>query len=194
MAHVFTVKSNANRKIRATIEQYRHLTAEDFRINPVEGGFVVVLLAKSEDDKEIAAIRGFDCLEIRRDNAPEEIAEARATAREATDIASEGDELELARKARAAAPKASAGPGKFAAIRAAAERGELPPVPDFSAALHKRNRGRLAQLVAMAKAGDVASLEAFPIKPNCTSPKAMDRYRNLCVVALKARAAAGVSA
>ena len=46
----------------------------------------------------------------------------------------------------------------------------------------------------MAKAGDVASLEAFPIKPNCTSPKAMDRYRNLCVVALKARAAAGVSA
>ena len=65
----------------------------------------------------------------------------------------------------------------------------MPPVPDFSADLHKRNRGRLAQLVAMAGAGDVAGLEAFPIKPNCTSPKAMDRYRNLCVAALKARAA-----
>ena len=87
------------------------------------------------------------------------------------------------------APKASAGPGKFAAIREAAERGELPPAPDFSADLHKRNRGRLAQLVAMAEAGDVAGLEAFPIKPNCTSPKAMDRYRNLCVMALKACAA-----
>ncbi len=98
-----------------------------------------------------------------------------------------------ARKARAAAEKApkapNAGPGKFAAIREAAERGELPPVPDFSADLHKRNRGRLAQLVAMAEAGDIAGLEAFPIKPNCTSPKAMDRYRNLCVIALKACAA-----
>jgi hypothetical protein len=86
-----------------------------------------------------------------------------------------------------------AGPGKFAATRVAAERGELPPVPDFSADLHKRNRGRLAQLVAMAEAGDVAGLEAFPIKPNCTSPRAMDRYRNLCVIALKARATAANS-
>ena len=74
-------------------------------------------------------------------------------------------------------------------LREAAERGELPPAPDFSADLHKRNRGRLAQLVAMAEAGDIAGLEAFPIKPNCTSPKAMDRYRNLCVIALKACAA-----
>jgi phage gp29-like protein len=94
------------------------------------------------------------------------------------------------RAAKAAqAPKAAAGPGKIAAIREAAERGELPPVPDFSADLHKRNRGRLAQLVAMAEAGDVAGLEAFPIKPNCTSPKAMDHYRNLCVIALNVRAA-----
>jgi hypothetical protein len=105
-------------------------------------------------------------------------------------------EPRAARKAKAApAPKAanpakaSAGPGKFAAIRAAAERGELPPVPDFSAELHKRNRGRLAQLVAMAEKGDVAGLEAFPIKPNCTSPKAMARYRNLCLIALNVRAA-----
>jgi hypothetical protein len=47
MTHVFTVKSNANRKIRAMIEQYRRLTAEDFRVNPVDGGFVVVLLTGS---------------------------------------------------------------------------------------------------------------------------------------------------
>jgi len=188
MAHVFTVKSNAKRKVRATIEQHPGLMAEDFRINPAEGGFVVVLLAKSEADKEVALNRGFDCLEIRRDNAPEELAEAPASAREA--VAADIQIKPVADIAGATKPaKAGAGPGKFVAIREAAERGELPPVPDFSADLHKRNRGRLAQLVAMAEAGDVASLEAFPIKPNCTSPKAMDRYRNLCVVALKARAA-----
>ena len=77
-----------------------------------------------------------------------------------------------ARAAAAKAPKAPhAGPGNFAAIREAAERGELPPVPDFSADLHKRNRGRLAQLVAMAEAGDVAGLEAFPISPELHEPE-----------------------
>jgi hypothetical protein len=34
----------------------------------------------------LALNRGFDCLEIRRDNAPEEIAEARASAREAVAV------------------------------------------------------------------------------------------------------------
>lgn len=89
-----------------------------------------------------------------------------------------------------AAPRAAVAPtGKRAEVLMSVERGELPPVPDFSAEVHKRNRARLAQLVAMAEAGDVAGLEAFSIKPNCTSPKAMDRYRNLAVTALKARAA-----
>jgi hypothetical protein len=39
------------------------------------------------------------------------------------------------------------------------------------------------------QAGDVVGLEAFRITPNCTSPKAMDRYRNLCVIALNVCAA-----
>ena len=260
MAKVFTVKSNANRKVRATVEQYPgSCKAGDFTVEPVEGGFVIRMTDRDEPGQAFARYHDFEyavpgiepaaeaeqemSADERLAHADEVIAHADATIAaneaalaEAASIASspaEAPEGELvlpegfrlgrakpapeipdvvgylnqgldpdvaaapkkARKARAAAapapaPKAThAGPGKFAAIREAAERGELPPVPDFSADLHKRNRGRLAQLVEMAERGDVAGLEAFPIKPNCTSPKAMDRYRNLCVIALKARAA-----
>lgn len=90
-----------------------------------------------------------------------------------------------------AAPKAERKPaGKKAEIMAAAERGELPEAPDFSAETHARFRKKLADLVALVEAGDIAGLEAFHINPVSSSPKAMDRYRNLAVIALKARAAA----
>ena len=89
------------------------------------------------------------------------------------------------------APKAEASkePGKRAAILAAAERGELPSPPDFSAETHKRFRGKLAEVVALAEAGNVAGLEAFPINPISSSPKAIAKYRDLAVIALKARGA-----
>lgn len=77
--------------------------------------------------------------------------------------------------------------GKRAAALAAAERGELPPAPDFSAATHARFRKRLAEIVALAEAGDVAGLRAVVINPVSTSPKAMARYRDMAVIALKAR-------
>jgi len=76
--------------------------------------------------------------------------------------------------------------GKRAAILAAAQAGVLPTPPDFSAETHKRFRGKLADLVALAAAGDVAGLKAYPINPISSSPKALDRYRNLCVMALGA--------
>ena len=250
MAHVFTVKSNANRKIRATIEQYPDLKAEDFTVEPAEGGFVVRMTVRNAADQEVALNRSFEFAVPGIETLPPaagpqvpdivgylsaglpaepEVFPTRGKAQVAaferglgvfTVRKAEGgyvidenakpedfkrEPAPKARKAKAekAAPapkapkaakpaKAAAGPGKWTRgvfLREAAERGELPPVPDFSADLHKRNRGRLAQLVAMAEAGDVAGLEAFPIKPNCTSPKAMDRYRNLCVIALKACAA-----
>jgi hypothetical protein len=212
MAHVFTVKSNANRKVRAIVEQYPgSCKAEDFTVERVEGGFVIRMTVRDEAGQAFARYHDFEyavpgiepaakapTAEAPEDDVldlPEGFKLGRA-ASEVPDIVgylSQGLTEPAGRKARAAAapvPKAPhAGPGKFAAIREAAERGELPPVPDFSADLHRRNRGRLAQLVAMAEAGDVAGLEAFPIAPNCTSPKAMDRYRNLCVIALKTRAA-----
>ncbi|MFO1156638.1 MAG: hypothetical protein U1E43_07675 [Rhodospirillales bacterium] len=69
-----------------------------------------------------------------------------------------------------------------------AARGELPPAPDFSAETHKRYRAKLAALVAMAEAGDLAGLQAAAINPISSSPKAMAKYRDLCVAALRARA------
>lgn len=90
-------------------------------------------------------------------------------------------------KAKAEA-KAKAKPlSKRAAILAAAEAGALPPPPDFSAATHARWRGKLAELVALANAGDAAGLAAYEIKAHSTSPNALARYRHLCVIAIKAR-------
>lgn len=98
-----------------------------------------------------------------------------------------------ARKAKAEKPAKAPKPekplGKRAEIAAAAERGVLPDAPDFSADTHKPFRKKLEQLVALVKAADIEGLEAFEIKPISSSRKAMDRYRNLSVVALKAKAA-----
>jgi hypothetical protein len=76
---------------------------------------------------------------------------------------------------------------KKAAMLEAAERGELPAAPDFSAETHRRYRAKLAELVALAEAGKIEDLRAYPINPISSSPQAMNRYRNLCVVALEAR-------
>lgn len=93
-------------------------------------------------------------------------------------------------KARAGAP-APAVPRvnkKARAAEEAAARGELPTAPDFSAETHKRFRPKLAELEALVAAGDIAGLKAFPINPISTSPKALNRFRNLAVTALEAKA------
>jgi hypothetical protein len=105
------------------------------------------------------------------------------------------------RAAQAAAPKAEKAPkapkapkaaktGARAATQAAVQRGELPSPPDFSAETHKRFRPKLDEVKALVEAGDIAGLRAYPINPTSTSPKALDRYRNLAVLALEAKAAA----
>ena len=78
--------------------------------------------------------------------------------------------------------------GKRQAIRDQAQTGALPKVPDFSKPTHARFRAKLAQIVALAEAGDIAGLQAFEINPVSSSPKAMARYRDLCVIAITARA------
>lgn len=92
---------------------------------------------------------------------------------------------------KTAAAKSSGGGsklrGRFAEMEEQARKGKLPPAPDFSAPTHERYRGKLAELVAMAKAGDVKALKAFPINVTSSSPRALDRYRNLCVLALEAK-------
>ena len=87
-------------------------------------------------------------------------------------------------------PKAAPAPviGKRQAILDQAHTGALPYAPDFSKPTHARFRAKLAQIVALADAGDIAGLQAFEINPVSSSPKAMARYRDLCVIAITARA------
>jgi hypothetical protein len=79
--------------------------------------------------------------------------------------------------------------GKRAAIEAAAREGKLPEPPDFSAETHKRFRNKLASVIDLAKAGDLKGLRSFEINPVSSSPKAIKRYRDLCIVAIEAQAA-----
>ena len=87
-------------------------------------------------------------------------------------------------------PKAAPAPviGKRQAILDQAQTGALPSAPDFSKPTHARFRAKLTQIVALAEAGDIAALQAFEINPVSSSPKAMARYRDLCVIAITARA------
>ena len=78
--------------------------------------------------------------------------------------------------------------GKRKAILDQAQTGALPQPPDFSKPTHARFRAKLAQIVTLAEAGDIAGLQAFEINPVSSSPKAMARYRDLCVIAITARA------
>lgn len=113
----------------------------------------------------------------------------------------EGEELPVAEDPSTAAdpapvadadPEAKAAPGarrrRDADLEAKARQGELPAPPDFSAPTHARFRGKLGQIVAFAEAGDIAGLRAVTINPVSSSPKAMARYRNRCVIALEVRA------
>lgn len=78
----------------------------------------------------------------------------------------------------------------YEALEAAARKGKLPEAPDFRAATHARFRNKLAHLVELAGAGDIAGLKAVKINPVSSSPRAMARYRDLCVMAIEARAGA----
>src|SRR5579875_172836 len=79
--------------------------------------------------------------------------------------------------------------GKRAQIEADARAGKLPAPPDFSAETHKRFRNKLASVIELAKAGDLNGLRTFEINPVSSSPKAIKRYRDLCIMALEAQAA-----
>ena len=87
-------------------------------------------------------------------------------------------------------PKAVIAPviGKRQAILDQAQIGTLPQPPDFSKPTHARFRAKLAQIVGLAEAGDIAGLQAFEINPVSSSPKAMAHYRDLSVIAITPRA------
>ena len=73
----------------------------------------------------------------------------------------------------------------------AAQAGSLPQPPDTSPKSWEgpTYRGRCEKLTAMVAAGDIAGLEAEQLPHYDSGFRAMARYRNLAVIALKARAA-----
>lgn len=91
-------------------------------------------------------------------------------------------------KTASAAPKAHL--GKRAALESAAAKGKLPSPPNFKAETHRPWRNHLANLVRLAGAADIARLRAYPLPTYSSSPRALDRFRTLCVIALKAQIAA----
>lgn len=118
------------------------------------------------------------------------IAEARKAAEQiiVPDLTAAEQEILQAIDAPAPKPaKAAKSAGKRAAVLEAAQRGELPAAPDFSAETHKRFRPKLAEVVALAQAGDLTTLKAIEIKAASSSPKAIAKFRDLAVIALEAR-------
>lgn len=87
-----------------------------------------------------------------------------------------------------AADAAKAFRGAWRARYEQAIAGKLPEPPDFSAPSHKPYRAKLAAIEGMAREGNVSGLKAFEIKPISSSRVALDKYRNLCITALAARA------
>jgi hypothetical protein len=93
------------------------------------------------------------------------------------------------RKQQTADGQAKPPTGQRAAARPAAQQGTLPQQPDFTANTHKPYRKRLAVLVALVEAGNLEGLRAVEmLPPRSSSPKALHRYRDLAIIALKARA------
>lgn len=72
---------------------------------------------------------------------------------------------------------------------ASAQTGKLPAAPSFDAATHDGYRKRLLALLAAGKAGDLATLVGDATEPKGSSRVIICRWRDLAIVALKARAA-----
>lgn len=111
-------------------------------------------------------------------------------------VQTQGEALKAAPKPKAHEKAIASGPvkelprmpKKHREAHEAALAGNLPEAPDFSADTHKPYRKKLEDLKAMVEAGDIAGLKAERINPISTSRKALDRYRNLAVIALEAKA------
>ena len=93
------------------------------------------------------------------------------------------------------AAKAPAAPRGAAAAQAAleaAQRGELPVAPVFTAPTSLPYQKRLEPLLGAIEAGDIAALQASNVEASCKDSRvaAMGKFRDLAVIALQARKAA----
>jgi hypothetical protein len=109
------------------------------------------------------------------------------------------DDLDVAAMAEAAGTVAKDDPapantGKRAAAAAKAladaQAGNIPQVPAFSPSAQAANVKRCETIHEMAQAGDIDGLETLPIEGKAHSAEMARRYRDLCLVAAQANAAA----
>jgi hypothetical protein len=114
---------------------------------------------------------------------------ARRLATEAAMAADEAPAAPAASPAKDTAEVPARRNAKLADAQARAARGELPEPPNFEADTHKPFRAKRETLIRMAERGDAEGLRGFEIKATSTSPKALARYRDLCLIALAAKAA-----
>ncbi|MCA3444214.1 MAG: hypothetical protein INF52_12715 [Rhodobacter sp.] len=106
--------------------------------------------------------------------------------------AADPEPVVIAKSKAAPKPESTSAPNaqrrhRNADLDARARQGELPPPPDFSAPTHARFRSKLEGLTALAERGDAEALAAVTINPVSSSPKALARYRDLCLTAIEAR-------
>lgn len=198
----YSSKSNAIRAARSALKgKHRDALAEvHFRLEPVgdewawheidvASGLVATgeLIGDGSAPASLPPVTVVPAKEGRDEARRRKIAEADArNAAKAAAKAAKNAEPKAPKAPRpAGAPKPAS---KRAEVQAAAERGELPTPPDFSADTHKRFRPILEGLVAMAAAGNLKGLKADKTEPKSSSRQAICRYRDLAIVALTAQA------
>jgi hypothetical protein len=71
----------------------------------------------------------------------------------------------------------------------AAAKGKIPSPPDFSANTHRVYRPALAEVVELVQKKDLDGLLKHRVEGTCSSPKAIKRYREIALIALKAKQA-----
>ena len=152
--------------------------------NPAAAGIAAV----KADDAEREALRtGGKPLPKALTGARGRVAAAKAAKQAKANTKAPAAKAGAAKPAQAEVPKYR---GIWADAAEAAAKGKLPKAPDFSAETHRPYRNRLEKLIELAKAGDLRGLETVEmVPPRSTSPKALHRYRDLCVMALKAQRA-----
>jgi hypothetical protein len=77
--------------------------------------------------------------------------------------------------------------GEWAHRRALAQRGIMPPMPDYSAPTHDAYREKINIIKRLADEGDVETLKAITIVERSTTPVSLAKYRDLAIHALTIR-------
>jgi hypothetical protein len=77
--------------------------------------------------------------------------------------------------------------GDWAHRRAMAERGGIPPMPDYAAPTHDAYREKIKIIKELVERGDVETLKAISIVERSSTPASLAKYRDLAIHALTIR-------